>query len=88
MSSFIWEYDLNPAPNIEWEIIRAAQPYKPGRGNCQLCINEKAHQINAQAGNPGMPNKRTELGQNSESSQVIPSQTYYCVLLRILDLKD
>ena len=62
LSSYIWENGLNPAPNIEWEIIRTAQPYRPGRGNCQLCIQEKV-QINARAANPDVLNKRTEIGQ-------------------------
>ena len=29
LSSYVWENDLNPAPDIEWEIIRTAQLYKP-----------------------------------------------------------
>ena len=59
LSSFIWENILNPASNIELEII---QTYKPERGNCQLCINEKVH-IDAQAGNQDVVNKRTEISQ-------------------------
>ena len=38
LSSYLWENGLNSAPNIEGEIIRTAQPYRPGRGHCQLCI--------------------------------------------------
>ena len=56
------ENGFNSAPTIEWEIIRTALPYRPGRGNCQLCIQEKA-QINAQAGNQEVLNKRVEKGQ-------------------------
>ena len=62
LSSYLWENGLNSAPNIEWEIIRTAQPYRPGRGNCQLCIQEKV-QINARAGNPDVRNKRAKIGQ-------------------------
>ena len=68
--SFIWEHGLNPASNIEWEIIRIAQPYKPGRGNCQLCINEKV-QINAKAENPELLNKRTEIGKTCRQKRDI-----------------
>ena len=47
LSSFVWVNGLNPTSVIEWEIIRTAQSYKLGRGNCQLCNIEKV-QINAQ----------------------------------------
>ena len=62
LSSYIWENGLNPTPDIEWEIIRTAQPYRPGRGYCPLCIQEKV-QICACAANPDVLNKRTEIGQ-------------------------
>ena len=58
----LMENGLNSAPNIEWEIIHTAQPYRPGHGDCQLCIQEKV-QINAHACNPDVLNKRTEIGQ-------------------------
>ena len=63
LASFIWEQGLKPKPNKKWEIIRSAKPYQPGRGNCQLFIQEKV-QINPQASSPENLNKRTEIGQN------------------------
>ena len=63
LSSFLWENSLNHDPDIEWEIIRTAQPYRPGRGGyCQLCLQEKVHII-AHASNQDGLNKRTEVGQ-------------------------
>ena len=50
-SAFVWGNSLNPDPEIEWSIIRTADPYRPGRGPCQLCIGEKMC-INEQVGKP------------------------------------
>ena len=62
LSAFVWGNGLNPDPEIEWSIIRTANPYIPGRGPCQLCVGEKMY-INEQAGKPNILNKRTEIGQ-------------------------
>ena len=62
LSAFVWGNGLNPNPDIEWSIIRTADPYRPGRGPCQLCIGEKIC-INEEAGNLNILNKRTEIGE-------------------------
>ena len=41
LSAFVWENSLNPEPDIEWTIIRTADPYRPGRGSCHVCASEK-----------------------------------------------
>ena len=62
LSTFVWENGLNQEPAIKWDIIRTAAPYKPGRGNCQLCTQEKV-EINSNASSANNLNKRTEIGQ-------------------------
>ena len=60
LSVFVWGNGLNPNPDIEWSIIRTADPYRPGRGPCQLCAGEKIY-INEQAGKANILNKKTEM---------------------------
>ena len=62
LSTFVWDNGLNPEPEIKWDIIRTAAPYEPGRGNCQLCTQEKV-EINSYASSANNLNKRTEIGQ-------------------------
>ena len=64
LSALVWGggNGLNPDPNIEWPIIPTADPYRPGRGPCQLCIGKKIC-INEQAGKSNILNKRKEIGQ-------------------------
>ena len=37
LSAYIWEnnHNLNPSPDISWEIICTAKPYTAGQGECQ-----------------------------------------------------
>ena len=32
---------MNPEPNVLFEIVRKATPYKPGKSMCDLCLSEK-----------------------------------------------
>ena len=41
LSRYIWGNQLNPNPNITWELVKSAWPYKPGGRMCDLCITEK-----------------------------------------------
>ena len=45
LSSLTWGRNLGEEPNIKWEIIDKALPYKPGQRDCQLCLTEKIHII-------------------------------------------
>ena len=42
LSKYIWELkDQNIAPQVTWEILKKAHPYKCGSGRCDLCTSEK-----------------------------------------------
>ena len=41
LSRYIWANGLNPNPNISWELVKHAWPYKPGGRVCDLCLSEK-----------------------------------------------
>ena len=41
LSKYVWGQKLNPLPNIKWELVRHAWPYKPGARSCDLCLCEK-----------------------------------------------
>ena len=41
LSKYVWANGLNPSPDISWELVRHAWPYKPGGRVCDLCLTEK-----------------------------------------------
>ena len=61
LSSYVWENNQNPTPNINWEFLKECQSYAPGQKACDLCLSEKffivqnLHRVNNL-------NKRTDLG--------------------------
>ena len=62
LSNYIWEKNLNPQPNLHWEIIASAPTYKKGGRSCQLCLTEKAI-ILANSKDPVYLNRRSEIAQ-------------------------
>ena len=65
LSQHIWETGQNitpskPEPNIKWEIVKRAQPLRPGSKVCQLCLEEKLQILKANKNNNCL-NKRSEL---------------------------
>ena len=60
LSSHIWDLKDKDTPyNIQWEIVRRANPFSPITKRCELCLAEKLEIIY----NPGMAtlNKRHEV---------------------------
>ena len=46
LSKYVWELKNNGIePNLTWEIIDRAMPYKNGSKTCNLCLTEKYHII-------------------------------------------
>ena len=41
LAGFVWENNLGPEPNIKWEIVKRAQPYRKSSRYCDLCLTEK-----------------------------------------------
>ena len=62
LSEHIWNKSLGPTPNLTWEIVAHAAPYKTGQKNCQLCLSGKL-KILENAHKPESLNKRHELAQ-------------------------
>ena len=62
LSQHVWDKELGQEPNIKWEILDKAQPYRKGARFCGLCIPEKIH-IMRNIQNPQYLNKRTEVSQ-------------------------
>ena len=61
LSSYVWENNLNPNPNIKWEILKKCHRYQPGQQQCDLCLSEKVY-ILQNSRNPKSVNKRTDIG--------------------------
>ena len=58
LSNLIWSLKDNNKPyKLSWAIIDQAQPYKPGKRTCNLCLCEKYH-ILVQ---PHLINRKSEL---------------------------
>ena len=51
LSKYIWSKDLNPNPNIKWELVKHDWPYKPGGRVCDLCLTEKMVILNEHRNN-------------------------------------
>ena len=62
LSQHVWDKELGQEPNIKWEILDKAQPYRKGARFCGLCTAEKIH-IMRNIQNPQYLNKRTEVSQ-------------------------
>ena len=61
LSSYIWENNLNPTPNISWEIVKKCKKYTPGQKNCQICSEEKFQIIKGLQKVKNI-NKKTDIG--------------------------
>ena len=60
LSHELWSIkDNNCNPNIEWEILRKYQTYKPNTKRCSLCLNEKLEIARYNGHN--LLNKRSEV---------------------------
>ena len=62
LSHHIWKQNLGTEPELTWDIIDRAPPYKKGNRDCCLCLTEKLH-IMYQVNNPAYLNKWKELAQ-------------------------
>ena len=62
LSEHVWRKGLGKEPNIKWEIIATAQPYKTSQKSCQLCLTEKL-KILEHANHTNSLNKRSEIAQ-------------------------
>ena len=60
LSTFVWENDMGPEPNIKWEILRKARIYTKGSKHCDLCLTEIMC-IGEALKDPNCLNHRTEL---------------------------
>ena len=58
LSNLIWSLKDNNKPyKLSWDIIDQAQPYKPGKRSCNLCLCEKYHILV----HPHLINRKSEL---------------------------
>ena len=58
LSNLIWSLKDNNKPyKLPWDIIDQAQPYKPGKRSCNLCLCEKYHILV----HPHLINRKSEL---------------------------
>ena len=62
LSEHVWKQNLGSEPDIKWEIIATAQPYKTGQKACQLCLTEKL-KILESINDRNSLNKRSEIAQ-------------------------
>ena len=60
LSKFIWENNMNPEPNVQFQIVRKATAYKPGKRMCDLCLSEKL-EISKVSANTTYLNSRDEI---------------------------
>ena len=63
LSKYVWANGLNPNPDISWELVRHAWPYKPGGRMCDLCLTEKMVILDE-----NKKNKHLCLNQRNEST--------------------
>ena len=58
LASLIWALnDKNVEFKVKWDIIDQAQPYKPGKITCNLCLSEKYHILTGE----NLINRKSEL---------------------------
>ena len=41
LSSYVWDNQLNPSPDVKWKLLKKCQKYAPGNKSCQICTEEK-----------------------------------------------
>ena len=58
LSQYIWRHNLQPTPNIKWEILQECAEYQTGQ-LCSLCLAEKTF-ILKETNNPKNINSRTD----------------------------
>ena len=68
LSTYTWNKNLDPEPNIKWEIIKKCRTYQPGNQNCDLCLSEKLNIIK-NANNPYNINKRNDISTKCAHSK-------------------
>ena len=61
LSTYVWDNELNPEPNIKWTILKKCHAYSPGSKWCILC-NEEKYQILNRYSKVSNLNKKTEIG--------------------------
>ena len=59
LSQYIWRHNLQPTPDIKWEILHECAEYQPGQVTCNLCLAEKTF-IMKETNNPKNINSRTD----------------------------
>ena len=63
LSTYIWNNELNPQPNIKWTILKKCHPYSPGSRSCTVC-NEEKYFILKKYSKVSNLNKKTDIGNN------------------------
>ena len=61
LSGFVWQNELGCEPEVKWEIIKRARPYKKGNRYCDLCITEKLYIDRELKKRANCLNKRSDL---------------------------
>ena len=69
LSSYVWDKELNPDPDIEWSVLAHAPAYKLGQKQCDLCLTEKT-EIAKNFKNPQYLNKRGEIAQKCRHKRI------------------
>ena len=67
LSKYVWDNNLQPAPTIQYEILKKTKPYQPGARDCDLCLSEKVAIMSVN-------NNRTYLNKRNEINKVCPHQ--------------
>ena len=60
LSTLVWNENQNPAPKIEWSVVKKTNKYRPGSKMCDLCVTEKLYILHA-ANDRNNLNKRNEI---------------------------
>ena len=61
LSTYIWDNELNPEPNIKWTILKKCHAYSPGKKWCTVC-NEEKYYILKRYSKVSNLNKKTDIG--------------------------
>ena len=69
LSSYVWDKELNPDPDIEWSVLAHAPAYRLGQKQCDLCLTEKT-EIAKNFKNPQYLNKRGEIAQKCRHKRI------------------
>ena len=76
LSTYVWANNLNPNPNIKWEILKKCNRYEPGHKQCDLCLSETVY-ILSNLNNPHNINKRTDIGNKCTLYRSKKALKYY-----------